>query len=353
MRSVKGKWGAGKVDKVKRVAPGTDSWHRFQEVERKYLSAGDGVVAFTQGATMPSVISTRGLTKYYGKTPGIVDLDLTVRTGEVFGFLGPNGAGKSTTIRVLLDFLHPSRGWATIFGLDSRRDSVAIRRRVGYLPADLALYPQMTARELFGYFSAVRHVDAGRRIGELAERFELDLDRRISGYSSGMRQKAGIIQAFMHDPELLILDEPTGGLDPLMQHEFSALIDETRSAGRTVFLSSHVLPEVERLADRVGIVRRSRLVALEDVEALKDKALRHVELTFAERVEPEAFRGLDGVRELAASDDGLRLTLQVAGRVEAVIVEAARRSATDLVSHEAELEEIFLAHYGQAGNDAP
>jgi ABC-2 type transport system ATP-binding protein len=301
---------------------------------------------------MPSAISTSGLTKFYGKIPGIVDLDLTVRTGEVFGFLGPNGAGKSTTIRVLLDFLHATRGRAEIFGLDSHRDSVEIRRRVGYLPADLALYPQMTARELFGYFCAVRRVDADRRIRVLAERFALDLDRRISGYSSGMRQKAGIIQAFMHDPEMLILDEPTSGLDPLMQQEFNALIDETRTSGRTVFLSSHVLPEVERLADRVGIVRHSRLVALEDVEALKEKALRHVELTFPARVDPETFRRLAGVGKLSASNDGLRLTLQVAGRVEEVIAEAARLSATDLVSHEAELEEIFLAHYGQTRDDA-
>ena len=302
---------------------------------------------------MPSAISTSGLTKFYGKTPGIVDLDLTVRTGEVFGFLGPNGAGKSTTIRVLLDFLHATRGRASILGLDSHRDSVEIRRRVGYLPADLALYPQMTAREMFGYFCAVRRVDADRCIRVLAERFALDLDRRISGYSSGMRQKAGIIQAFMHDPELLILDEPTSGLDPLMQQEFNTLIDETRALGRTVFLSSHVLPEVERLADRVGIVRQSRLVALEDVEALKEKALRHVELTFPARIDPQAFQRLAGVRKLKASDDGLRLTLQVAGRVEEVIAEAARLSATDLVSHEAELEEIFLAHYGQARGDAP
>jgi ABC-2 type transport system ATP-binding protein len=301
---------------------------------------------------MPAAISTHGLTKYYGKTPGIVDLDLTVNTGEVFGFLGPNGAGKSTTIRVLLDFLHPSRGRAAILGLDSHRDSVEIRRRVGYLPADLALYPQMTARELFAYFCAVRRVDADKRIRELAERLALDLDRRISGYSSGMRQKAGIIQAFMHDPELLILDEPTGGLDPLMQQEFNTLIDETRASGRTVFLSSHVLPEVERLADRVGIVRQSRLVALEDVDALKEKALRHVELTFPARVDPEIFERLAGVRRLTVRDEGTRLTLEVAGRVEEVIAEAARLSATDLVSHEAELEEIFLAHYGQAGDDA-
>ncbi|MCP3979033.1 MAG: AAA family ATPase, partial [bacterium] len=171
--------------------------------------------------------------------------------------------------------------------------------------------------------------------------------------SSGMRQKAGIIQAFMHDPELLILDEPTGGLDPLMQQEFNSLIDETRASGRTVFLSSHVLPEVERLADRVGIVRRSRLVALEEVEELKRKALRHVELTFPERIDPQMFQRLLGVRELRLSDDGLRLSLQVAGRIEEVLTEAARLSATDLVSHQVELEEIFLAHYGQARDDAP
>lgn len=302
---------------------------------------------------MSTAIATSGLTKYYGKTPGIVDLELEVRTGEVFGFLGPNGSGKSTTIRVLLDFLHPTRGTATILGLDSRRSSVEIRRRVGYLPADVALYPQMTARELFAYFCAVRRVEADGRIRELSERFALDLDRKISGYSSGMRQKAGIIQAFMHQPELLILDEPTSGLDPLMQQEFNALIDETRQSGRTVFLSSHVLPEVERLADRVGIVRASRLVALEDVETLKERALRHVKLTFPEPVEPREFERLSGVRRLTPSVDGLCLTLEVSGRVEEVIAAAARLSATDLVSHEAELEEIFLAHYAQAPDDAP
>ena len=302
---------------------------------------------------MPTAIATSGLTKYYGKTPGIVDLDLEVRTGEVFGFLGPNGAGKSTTIRVLLDFLHASSGTATILGLDSRRDSVEIRRRTGYLPADLALYPQMTAREMFGYFCALREVEADGRIGELAERFALDLDRKISGYSSGMRQKAGIIQAFMHQPELLILDEPTSGLDPLMQQEFNALIDETRKSGATVFLSSHVLPEVERLADRVGIVRESRLVALEDVETLKERALRHVELTFPQRIDPREFEALPGVRRLNASPDGLRVTLEVSGRIEAVLAAAARHAATDLVSQTAELEEIFLAHYGRSDDDAP
>jgi len=301
---------------------------------------------------MPTAIATAGLTKYYGKTPGIIDLELEVRTGEVFGFLGPNGAGKSTTIRVLLDFLLATRGTATILGLDSRRDSVKIRRRVGYLPADLALYPQMTAREMFGYFCALREVEADGRIGELAERFALDLDRKISGYSSGMRQKAGIIQAFMHQPELLILDEPTSGLDPLMQQEFNALIDETRKSGATVFLSSHVLPEVERLADRVGIVRESRLVALEDVETLKERALRHVELTFPQRIDPREFEALSGVRRLSASPDGMRVTLEVAGRIEAVLAAAARNAATDLVSQEAELEEIFLAHYGRSDDDA-
>jgi ABC-2 type transport system ATP-binding protein len=254
---------------------------------------------------------------------------------------------------VLLAFLHATRGTATILDLDSRRDSVKIRRRVGYLPADLALYPQMTAREMFGYFCAVRKVDAASRIGELAERFALDLDRKISGYSSGMRQKTGIIQAFMHQPELLILDEPTSGLDPLMQQEFNALIDETRKSGATVFLSSHVLPEVERLADRVGIVRESRLVALEDVETLKERALRHVELTFPQRIDPRELEALPGVRRLHASPDGLRVTLEVSGRIEAVLAAAARHAATDLVSQEAELEEIFLAHYGRSDDDAP
>jgi len=299
---------------------------------------------------MTAVIVAEGLTKYYGRNPrtavpGIVDLDLEVRAGEVFGFLGPNGAGKSTTIRTLLDFLHPTRGSARLFGLDSHRDSIAIRRRIGYLPADLALYADMTGRELLQFFGRLRGSEADGRADALAERFGLDLDRRNRNYSTGNRQKVGIVQAFMHEPELLILDEPTSGLDPLMQQEFYRLIDEVRAQGRTVFLSSHVLPEVERLADRVGIVRQSRLVAVDTVESIKAKALRRIEIRFAEPVDVAPFAELPGVHRADATEEGRVLTVDVSGTVEGVLRLAAAHSIEDLRARDADLEEIFLAYY--------
>ena len=198
------------------------------------------------------IVETDGLTKYYGDVPGIIELDLSVVKGEVFGFLGPNGAGKTTTIRMLLNFLFPTSGSARVLGLDVVRDSVEIRRRIGYLPGDLALYDTMTAAELLLYFSNLRRVDTTKRVAELAERFDLDLNRKIKDYSTGNRQKVGLVNAFMHDPELLILDEPTVGLDPLMQQEFQALVTDTKAAGRTMFLSSHILSEVDRVADTRG-----------------------------------------------------------------------------------------------------
>jgi ABC-2 type transport system ATP-binding protein len=299
---------------------------------------------------MPPAIETHGLTKCYGKVPGIVDLDLEVRRGEVFGFLGPNGAGKSTTIRTLLDFLHPSRGSAAIFGLDSRRDSLAIRRRTGYLPADLALYPTMTARELLHHFGALRGFDDWRRVDDLARRFQLDLDKKNSSYSSGNRQKVGIVQAFMHEPELLILDEPTGGLDPLMQQEFYRLVDEVRADGRTVFYSSHILPEVERLADRVGIVRNSRLVAVDEVESLKAKAVRVVEITFADGQDRADFASVDGVASVRPTADGRGVLLEVTGSIDGVLKAAARHPVQQFVARSADLERVFLAYYDGDGH---
>jgi len=297
---------------------------------------------------MTSAIVAEGLTKYYGTTPGIVDLELEVRTGEVFGFLGPNGAGKSTTIRTLLDFLHPSSGSARIFGLDSHRDSLAIRRRVGYLPADLALYPELTGRELLHYFGALRGSTTDRSADALAERLGLDLDRRNGEYSSGNRQKVGIVQAFMHEPELLILDEPTSGLDPLVQQEFHRLIDEVRDAGRTVFLSSHVLPEVERLADRVGIVRESRLVAVDTVEAIKQKALRRIEIRFGEAVDAAPFAALPGVRSAESTPNGRGLTILATGEIDGLLRMASAHPIEGLRTHEADLEQVFLAYYHDA-----
>jgi len=294
---------------------------------------------------MAFAIEAEGLTKLYGKTPGILDLDLAVEEGEVFGFLGPNGAGKSTTIRTLLDFLHPTRGKARVLGLDAHRESLAIRRRVGYLPADLALYPEMTGREMLQFFGALRGANLDKSATALADRFGLDLDRRNGDYSSGNRQKVGIVQAFMGDPELLILDEPTSGLDPLVQQEFYRLIDEVRAAGRTVFLSSHVLPEVERLADRVGIVRQSRLVAVDTVESIKAKALRRIEIRFGEPVDPAQFAELPGVQRAVATLEGRGVTIDVAGTIERVLQVASTHPIEDLRARDPDLEEIFLAYY--------
>jgi len=238
---------------------------------------------------MTAAIRTEGLTKHYGKVIGIEDVDLEVREGEVFGFLGPNGAGKSTTIRTLLDLLHPTRGTATVLGLDSRRDSVEIRRHVGYLPGELAMYDQMTGRQMLEHFAGLRSMDDLGEALPIAERLELDLDVKIRSYSSGNRQKLAIALVMMHRPRLLILDEPTTALDPLIQLEFYGLIDEVRDEGRTVFVSSHVLPEVERLAERVGIIRNGRLVVVEDFDAIRERAVRKVELRFAEPVPAEPF----------------------------------------------------------------
>ncbi len=294
---------------------------------------------------MATAISAAGLTKYYGKHRGIIDVDFEVAAGEVFGFLGPNGAGKSTTIRLLIDLLRPSRGSLRVLGLDPRRDSLELRRRVGYVPGDLSLYPDMTARQLCGYFAALRGLDTGERVEQLARRLELDLDREIAGYSTGNRQKVGLVQAFMHDPELLILDEPTAGLDPLMQQEFYAMVNEAVGAGRTVFLSSHVLPEVERVADRVAIIREGRLLVVEEVATLKARALRRIELRFAVPVDPAEFEALESVREVEAVDRGTVLILTVEGSLDQVVKTAARHEVRNVISHEGDLEDVFLEYY--------
>lgn len=297
------------------------------------------------------MIETSGLTKYYGDTPGIVDLDLEIRKGEVFGFIGPNGAGKSTTIRTLLNFLFPTRGSGTILGLDIIKGSLEIRTRTGYLPGDLSMYDTMTAREFLTYFAHLRKVDTSVRMQELADRFELDLDRKIKDYSTGNRQKVGIVNAFMPNPELYILDEPTAGLDPLMQQEFQEMIGEVRDEGSTVFLSSHILPEVERIADRVGIVRLGRLIEVDTVEAFKAKAHRSVTIQFATPVEASVFASLESVASVETRNDGTVLSLTVRGSMDAVVKEAARYDVVSVSTRSGELEEVFLSYYSQ-DNDA-
>jgi len=244
-----------------------------------------------------TVIETEGLTKLYGNARGIEDVTISVEAAEVFGFLGPNGAGKTTAIRTLLDQLHPTSGSARIFGLDSRRDSVAIRARLGNLPGDFGYGKQASGREALRLLARLRGIDGHGRADALAERFRADLDRPLGQLSRGNRQKVGLILATFHSPELLILDEPTSGLDPLMQEEFLALIAEERERGCTVVLSSHELDEVERVCDRVGIVREGKLIAVERLADLLGKAQRRnlVEVEFAEPVELEDVRAIPGV----------------------------------------------------------
>jgi len=211
------------------------------------------------------IIETQGLTKYYGKTRGIEDLNLSVKEGEIFGFLGPNGAGKTTTLRLLLDLIHPSSGQAKIFGLDSHKDNLEIKQRIGYIPGELNLYRNMRGRDLLNYLARFYNgLDSVFIIG-LTKRFKLDLERKIKTYSKGMKQMLGVIQAFMNDPDLLILDEPTSGLDPFMQQEIYNLFRETKEKGKTIFLSSHNLYEIQKICDRVGIVREGHLVAIENI----------------------------------------------------------------------------------------
>lgn len=298
---------------------------------------------------MTAPLLLQGLTKYYGPIRGIEDLDLEVREGEVFGFLGPNGAGKSTTISTILDFIRPTRGTATVLGLDSRADSVAIHRQIGYLPGELAMYERMTGRQLLEYLAALRGVDATTEIASLAERFDLDLDRRIRAYSSGNRQKVGLVQAFMHRPRLLILDEPTNGLDPIVQQEFYSLLREVSREGRTVFLSSHILPEVERITDRAGIIRRGKLMVVAEIEELKRQALRRIEITFAEPVDPSVFADVETVRVAQAT--GRIVTITFTGSVDPVVKRAAQFEVDTIVSHDGDLESAFLAYY-EEGDDA-
>jgi len=292
-----------------------------------------------------AVISARNLTKGYGRRPGVIELTFDVDPGEVFGYLGPNGAGKTTTIRTMLDFISPTAGRIEVFGLDSRDGSVQIHRRIGYLPGELALYGGMTAAELLAHLAALRGGVQEPFVRELVERLDLDPSVRIKSLSHGNKQKVGLVQAFMHRPELLILDEPTQGLDPLVQQEFHKMVTEVRAEGRTVFLSSHVLPEVERLCDRVGIIRKGRLVVVEPIEDLRLHAVREIELHFAGDRPADAFAGLPGVEVLSVHGSVVRLRVQ--GSVDPVIKTAARFEVVDVMSHEPSLEEIFLTFYAK------
>jgi ABC-2 type transport system ATP-binding protein len=289
------------------------------------------------------VVVTERLTKRYGRNRGIEGISLRILRGEVFGLLGPNGAGKTTLIRTLLNLLHPTGGSARIFGLDSRRDSRAIRARIGNLPGDFVADRRMTGRELLRYLAALRGMDGLGRAEELAARLRADLDRPIGALSRGNRQKIGIIQALFHAPELLLLDEPTSGLDPLMQEEFLRLVREERAAGRTVLLSSHELDEVQRVCDRVGLIRSGRLVTVEPVEGLLDNAPRRVSVRVDGRIEEAELAALPGVSDLRVN--GEAATFRVSGELDPVVKALAARRVVDLEVARPTLEEVFVAYY--------
>jgi ABC-2 type transport system ATP-binding protein len=292
---------------------------------------------------MDEAIVTNGLTKSYGDTLALDALDLHVRTGEVFGFLGPNGAGKTTAIRLMLDVLRPDTGSATVLGLDPRADGVEMRRRVGYLPGDFATDGRQSPREFLTYLGNLRGGISKGAIEDLAERLELDLDTRIGSLSKGNRQKVGLVQAFMHSPELLILDEPTSGLDPIMAREFLAMIAEARDSGQTVFMSSHILSEVQQGADRAGIIRKGRLVAIDDVDELRARAMRHVQVVFDTDIDAHEFAGLESVSGVTVEGNVMRCRLT--GEADALVKTVARHKVVDFVSEEPDLEEMFFHHY--------
>ena len=297
-----------------------------------------------------AAIQTSKLSKDYGLGHGLFDLDLTVTPQEVFGFLGPNGAGKSTTIRCLMGMIRPTNGSAHIFGLDCLRDSVEVKRKVGYMPGDMPQFGSLRGREVVAYLGGLRGNIDTALIRKIAERFDLDLGRRFREYSSGNKKKLGIVLAFMHKPDLLILDEPTGGLDPLNQQEFYRLVNETRDAGATIFLSSHILSEVEHVCDRVGIVRSGRLVKVADLDEIHSIRVHRLEIEFAPGTEvpQEAIRSVSGVEDLVVEDN--KVTCAVKGTFDPLLKALSGTTVINLVSHEPSLEEVFLTYYR---TDAP
>jgi ABC-2 type transport system ATP-binding protein len=299
---------------------------------------------------MTAIIETEKLTKSYGSHRGIIDVDLVVNEGEAFGFLGPNGAGKTTTIRTLLDHIRPTSGQARIFGIVTTEDPVAIHRRIGYLPGEFTLYDKLTGGQTIEYFANLRGGVDRRYQRDLIARLDVDPSRKFKEYSKGNKQKIGLIVALQHRPDLLMLDEPTSGLDPLVQQTFYAVIREAKAEGRTVFLSSHILSEVEKTCDRVAIIREGRLVRVDRTEALRDLAHHQVELVFTDTVPVQEFSSLPGVSDVVVEDHTLRM--RVAGSITPVVRAAARYELADFVSREPSLEETFLAQYKSGAEEA-
>ena len=294
---------------------------------------------------MAAIIEVQGLTKTYGGKRGITDVSFQVEEGEVFGFLGPNGAGKTTTIRILMALIRADSGTARIAGLDCWQQSVEIKKLVGYVPGEPSLDPNLTGGQILEFFAHLRGGVDQAYLKNLIERFDLDTSRKFRQYSTGNKRKVVVIQAFMHRPRLLILDEPTSGLDPLNQHEFDRMVKEVRDEGRTVFLSSHILSEVEKTCTRVGIIRAGSIVRIGGVAEVTAIKRYEMTITFGDAVPVDAFRTLEGVIEVEASDQGHTLRLEMQGPADAVIKGAAHYQVISLTSHEPSLEDIFLRYY--------
>ena len=296
-----------------------------------------------------NAIEVREVVKRYGDFRALHGIDFDVATGEAFGFIGPNGAGKTTLIRTMLDLLRPTTGTISILGRDSRRQARAVHARVGYVPGALSLWETLTARQTLAFLANTRNGRGLQQIEPLAERLGLDLDRQVRDLSKGNREKVGLIQAFMHHPELIVLDEPTSGLDPLVQHEVFGIIDEARGRGATIFFSSHRLDEVDRIADRVALIREGTIIALDDIATLKERALRRVEVTFSEPVDATALTGVTGVRDLKIT--GMRARLAIVGPMRELIQALARLPVETVSTPAPDLEEVFLGLYGNKDDD--
>jgi ABC-2 type transport system ATP-binding protein len=301
---------------------------------------------------MAAIIEVEGLTKSYGGKRGIADVSFQVEEGEVFGFLGPNGSGKTTTIRLLMALLRADAGIARIAGLDCWKQSLEIKRLIGYIPGEPALDPNLTGGQILEYFAHLRGGVDQSYLKQLIQRFDLDTSRKFRQYSTGNKRKVVLIQAFMHRPRLLILDEPTSGLDPLNQQEFDRMVKEASDEGRTVFLSSHILSEVEKTCTRVGIIRDGGLVRIGDVAEVKAIKRYEITITFANAIPAETFKTLDGVVEVEALDHGHGLRLAMQGPADAVIKAAAHYPVVSLTSYEPSLEDIFLRYYEVDGPTA-